>query len=85
MFEAMGQFGLHYRDQAQGTSGSLVAMPSLLRRVIEFQGLDTEILSIRDRVQSDTGDEGCPFTHMVVFGIGDGLWSPISIFERGDP
>ena len=25
MHEAMGQFGLHYKDQAQGTLGSLVA------------------------------------------------------------
>ena len=35
-----------------------MATPSLLRRVIEFQWQDTEIVSIRDRVQSDTGDEG---------------------------
>ena len=33
-------------------------MPSLLSRVIESQGQDTEILSIRDRVLSGTGDEG---------------------------
>ena len=33
-------------------------MSSLLRRVIEFQGQDAEILSIMDRVQSGTGDEG---------------------------
>ena len=33
-------------------------MPSLLSRVIEFQGQDTEILSIRDRVWSGIGDEG---------------------------
>ena len=26
-----------------------------------------------------------PSTHMVVFGIGDGLWSPVDRFERGDP
>ena len=76
MLEAMGQFGLHYSDQGQGTLGSLVATSSLLRRVIEFQGQDTKILSIRDRVRSNTGDEGCPFTHMVVFGIGDELWFP---------
>ena len=30
MVEAVGQFGLDYRDQAQGTLGSLVATPSLL-------------------------------------------------------
>ena len=38
--------------------GSLVATPSLLSRVIESQGQDAEIVSIRDRVQSSTGDEG---------------------------
>ena len=32
---------------AQSTLGSLVVMLSLLSRVIEFQGQDTEILSIR--------------------------------------
>ena len=37
---------------------SLVATPSLLSKVIESQGQDTEILSIRDRVRLDTGDEG---------------------------
>ena len=35
MLEAVGQFGLHYRGQAQGTLGSLVVTPSLLSRVIE--------------------------------------------------
>ena len=38
--------------------GSLIATPSLLSRVIETQGQDAEIVSIRDRVQSGTGDEG---------------------------
>ena len=38
--------------------GILVATPSLLSRVIESQEQDAEILSIRDRVQSGTGDEG---------------------------
>ena len=38
--------------------GSLVATPSLLSMVIESQGQDAEIVSIRDRVQSGTGDEG---------------------------
>ena len=38
--------------------GSLVATPSLLSRMIESQGQDAEIVSIRDRVQSGTGDEG---------------------------
>ena len=36
MLEVVGQFGLHYSDQAQGTLRSLVATPSLLNRVIEF-------------------------------------------------
>ena len=38
MLEVVGQFGLHYRDQSQGTLGSLVATPSLLSRVIERSG-----------------------------------------------
>ena len=58
MLETVGQFGLQYNDQAQGTLGSLVATPSLLSRVIESQGQDAEIVSIRDRVQSSTEDEG---------------------------
>ena len=32
--------------------------PSLLSRVIESQYQDVEIVSIKDRVQSGTGDEG---------------------------
>ena len=35
MLETVGQFRLQYSDQAQGTLGSLVAMPSLLSRVID--------------------------------------------------
>ena len=38
MLETVGQFGLQYSEQAQGTLGSLVATPSLLSRVIESQG-----------------------------------------------
>ena len=38
MLETVGQFGLQYNEQAQGTLGSLVATPSLLSRVIESQG-----------------------------------------------
>ena len=34
MLETMGQFGLQYNVQTQGTLGSLVATPSLLSRVI---------------------------------------------------
>ena len=37
--------------------GSLVATPSLLSRVIESQGQNVEILSIKNRVMSGTGDE----------------------------
>ena len=40
------------------TLGSLVATPSLLSIVIESQGQDIEIVSIKDRVQSGMGDEG---------------------------
>ena len=35
-----------------------MATPSLLSRVIESQGQDVEMVSIRDRVQASTGDEG---------------------------
>ena len=58
MLETMGQFRLQYSDQAQGALGSFVATPFLLSRVIESQGQDAEIVSIRDWVQSSTGDEG---------------------------
>ena len=58
MLETVGQFELQYNEQAQGMLGSLVATPYLLSRVIESQGQDAEIVSIRDRVQSSTGDEG---------------------------
>ena len=58
MLETMGQFGLQYREQDQGTLGSLVATPSLLSKVIESRGQDAEIVFIRDWVQSGTGDEG---------------------------
>ena len=58
MVETVGQFRLQYCEQAQGTLGSLVATPFLLSRVIESQGQDAEIVSIRDRVQLGIGDEG---------------------------
>ena len=58
MLETVGQFGLQYREQTQGTLGSLVATSSLLSRVIESQGRDAEIVFIRDRVQSGISDEG---------------------------
>ena len=58
MLETVEQFGLQYNEQTQGRLRSLVATSSLLSRVIESQGQDAEIVSIRDRVQSGTGDEG---------------------------
>ena len=58
MLETVRQFRLQYSDMAQGALGSLVATPSLLSRVIESQWQDVEISSIRDRVQSGTGDKG---------------------------
>ena len=58
MLEVVGQFELQYNEQAQGMLGGLVATPSLLVRVIESQGQDVEMVSIRDRIQSGTGDEG---------------------------
>ena len=36
MLETVGQFGLQYSEQTQGTLGSLVDTSSLLSRVIEF-------------------------------------------------
>ena len=56
MLETMGQFGIQYNKQAQGTLGSLVATPSLLSRVIKSQRQDAKIVSIMDRVQLGTGD-----------------------------
>ena len=58
MLETIELFGLQYSDQAQGDIGSFVAMPSLLSRVIESQGKDVELVSIKDKVLSGTGDEG---------------------------
>ena len=40
MLETVGQFGLQYNEQTEGTLGSLVATPSLLSRVIESQWQD---------------------------------------------
>ena len=58
MLETVGRLGLQYREQTKGTLGSLVTTLSLLSRVIESQGQDAEIVSIRDRVQSSIVDEG---------------------------
>ena len=56
--KVVGQFGLHYKDQAQGVLECLVATSSLLSRVIESQGQDTEIAYIRDQVRSGISDKG---------------------------
>ena len=58
MLETVGQFRLEYDEQAQGTLGSMMAMSSLLSRVIGSQVQDAELVSIRGRVQSGTTDEG---------------------------
>ena len=58
MLKTVGQFRLQYDEQAQGTLGSMMATPSLLSRVIESQVQDAELVSIMDRVQSGTTDEG---------------------------
>ena len=58
MLKIVEQFILQYIEQAEGTFGSLMATPSLRSRVIESQGQDAELVSIRDRVQSGTADEG---------------------------
>ena len=57
MLEIVEQFGLQYNYQALGILGILVAMPSLLSRVIESKEQGTEIVAIRDRVKSGTGDK----------------------------
>ena len=44
MLEIVGQYGLQYSDQAKGTLRRLVAMPSLVSKVIESQGQDSEIV-----------------------------------------
>ena len=76
MLETVGQFGLQYSEQAQGIMGSLVATPSLLNRVIESQGQDTEVVSIRDRVRSGMVMKVGLSTLMVVFDTRDGSWFP---------
>ena len=58
ILKTIGHLRLQYTYQAQGVLGILVATPSLLSRVIESQGQDVEIVSIRDRVQAGIGDEG---------------------------
>ena len=58
MLETVGQFRLQYDDQARGTLRSLMAMSSLLSRVIESQEQDVELVFIKDQVQSGTVDKG---------------------------
>ena len=53
-----------------------MAKPSLLSRVIESQRQDAEIVSIRDRVQSGTCNEG--------WTIHSDSGSLVDRFERGD-
>ena len=67
----MRQFRLQYSEQAQGTLGSLRAMPSLLSRVIESQGQDIEIVSIRTRYSQVQLTKAGLYTLTVVFGIVD--------------
>ena len=76
MLETVGQFRLQCSDQAQGVLGSLIATPSLLSRVIESQGQEVEMSSIRAKYCQVRVTKAGPSTHIVVFGIGDGLWFP---------
>ena len=72
MLETVGQFRLQYNEQAQSMLGSLVATPPLLSKVIESQGQDAEIVSIRTRYSRVQVTRAGPSTQMVVFGIEDG-------------
>ena len=76
MLETAGQFRLQYNEQAQGTLRSLMATPSLLNRVIESQGQDTELVSTGTEYNQVQRTKAGLSTQMVVLGIGDGLWSP---------
>ena len=72
MIETVGQFGLQYNEQSQGTLGSLVATPSLLSRMIGSQWQDAELVSIRDQYSQVQVTRSRPSTQMVVFGLEDG-------------
>ena len=72
MLETVRQFKFQYSDQAQGTLGILVATPSLLSKVIESQGLTHRYCPLGTRYSHVRVTKAGPFTHMVVFGIGDG-------------
>ena len=76
MLGVVGQFGLQYSDQAQGVLGSLMPTPSLLSKLIESQGQDVEMGSIRDRVLSGMGDEGWAIHTYGSLRYRDGLWFP---------
>ena len=63
-----------------------MATSSLLSRVIESHAQDVEISSIRDRVQSSTGDEGWAIhTDGSLRYKGRGCGSLVDRFEIGDP
>ena len=86
ILETVGQFRLCYSEQAQGMLGSLVATPSLLIKVIESQGQDVELVSIRDWVQLGVADEGWTIhTDGSLRYRGRVSGSPGDRFERGDP
>ena len=86
MLETVGQFRLQYYDKAQGTLGSLVAMLSLLSRVIESQGQDAMIVFIRDQVQPSVGDEGrAIYTYGSLRYRRRVMISLVDRYERGDP
>ena len=53
-----GEVRITVPGSGSGYFGSLVAMPSLLSKVIKSQGQDAEISSIMDWVQEGTSDEG---------------------------
>ena len=86
MLKTVGQFRLQYSEQAQGVLGSLVAMPFLLSRVIESQGHDIKIVSIKDQVQSSTGGEGWAIhTYGNLRYRGHVMVSPVDRSKKGDP
>ena len=72
MLETVGQFGLQYSEQTQGTLGSLVATPSLLSRMIESQWQDADLCPSGTEYSQVRVIRAGPFTQMVVFDIGDG-------------
>ena len=64
----------------------MMATPSLLSRVIESQVQDTELVSIRDRVQLGTVDEGWAIhTDGSLLYRGRVVVPQFNGFEGGDP